>query len=113
VGRGESQSFCLLIPDHDDAAENERLNAMTETNDGFILAERDLQIRGPGDFLGTRQAGYANLRMASLMDIHLIEKARKHAQDLFARDADLRLPENQLLSEALDRFWGGGKGDIS
>jgi hypothetical protein len=51
--------------------------------------------------------------MASLTDIHLIEKARKHAQDLFVRDADLRMPENQLLSEALDRFWGGGKGDIS
>jgi ATP-dependent DNA helicase RecG len=113
VGRGDAQAFCLLIPDHDDAAENERLNAMTETNDGFILAERDLQLRGPGDFLGTRQAGYANLKMASLTDIHLIEKARKHAQDLFSRDADLSQPENQLLSEALERFWGGGKGDIS
>ena len=113
VGRGDSQSFCLLIPDHEDAVENERLNAMTETNDGFILAERDLQLRGPGDFLGTRQAGYANLRMASLTDVHLIEKARSQAQELFARDADLRLPEDQLLSEALERFWGGGKGDIS
>jgi ATP-dependent DNA helicase RecG len=113
VGRGDSQSYCLLIPEHEDAVENERLNAMTETNDGFILAERDLQLRGPGDFLGTRQAGYANLRMASLTDIHIIEKARTQAQSLFARDADLRLPENQLLSEALERFWGGGKGDIS
>jgi ATP-dependent DNA helicase RecG len=113
VGRGEAQSFCLLIPDHDDATENERLAAMAETNDGFILAERDLQQRGPGDFLGTRQAGYANLRMASLTDVHLIEKARTYAQELFERDAGLSLPENQLLSEALARFWGGGKGDVS
>ncbi|HBG74058.1 MAG: ATP-dependent DNA helicase RecG [Chloroflexi bacterium GWB2_49_20] len=113
VGRGDAQAFCLLIPDHEDAAENERLAAMTRTNDGFILAETDLKLRGPGDFLGTRQAGYANLRMASLTDVQMIEKARKQAQELFERDADLSLPENQLLAEALGRFWGAGKGDIS
>ena len=52
VGRGEAQSYCLLIPDHEDAAENERLQAMAETNDGFMLAERDLQQRGPGRIPG-------------------------------------------------------------
>jgi ATP-dependent DNA helicase RecG len=113
VGRGESQSYCVLIPDNDDAAENERLAAMTRTNDGFILAETDLKLRGPGDFLGTRQAGYANLHMASLTDVKMIEKARTHASDLFEYDAELSLPENQLLAEALERFWGAGKGDIS
>ena len=113
VGRGDEQSFCLLIPDNDDAAENERLAAMTQTNDGFVLAETDLKLRGPGDFLGTRQAGYANLKMANITDVHLIEKARTHAQELFEIDADLSLPENQLLAEALGRFWGTGKGDIS
>jgi ATP-dependent DNA helicase RecG len=114
VGRSEAQSFCLLIPEHEDAAENERLKAMVETNDGFILAERDLQQRGPGEFLGTRQAGYATtLKMASLSDIKLIEKARTEAQALFARDPDLKDPENSLLAEALGRFWGSGKGDMS
>jgi ATP-dependent DNA helicase RecG len=114
VGRSEAQSYCLLIPDHEDAAENERLLAMQETNDGFVLAERDLQQRGPGEFLGTRQAGYAtSLKMASLSDIQLIEKARTQAQALFARDPELKDPENSLLSEALGRFWGGGKGDVS
>jgi ATP-dependent DNA helicase RecG len=113
VGRGDEQSYCLLIPDNDDAAENERLAAMTQTNDGFILAETDLKLRGPGDFLGTRQAGYANLRMANITDVYLIEKARTHAQELFETDAELSLPENQLLAEALGRFWGAGKGDIS
>jgi len=113
VGRGAAQSYCLLIPDHEDAAENERLQAMTETNDGFVLAERDLQQRGPGEFLGTRQAGYAaSLRMASLSDIQLIEEARQQAQALFERDPDLKAPENSLLAEALTRFWGG-KGDVS
>jgi ATP-dependent DNA helicase RecG len=114
VGRSEAQSYCLLIPDHEDAAENERLRAMEETNDGFVLAERDLQQRGPGEFLGTRQAGYAtSLKMASLSDIQLIEKARTQAQALFTRDPDLKDPENSLLAEALVRFWGGGKGDVS
>ena len=114
VGRAAAQSYCLLIPEHEDAAENERLQAMVETNDGFVLAERDLQQRGPGEFLGTRQAGYAtSLKMASLSDIQLIEKARAQAQALFARDPDLKNPENGLLAEALGRFWGGGKGDVS
>ena len=77
VGRGSEQSYCLLIPTHEDDAENERLQAMAESNDGFVLAERDLQQRGPGEFLGTRQSGYASgLRMASLTDVKLIEKAR-------------------------------------
>jgi ATP-dependent DNA helicase RecG len=114
VGRAGDQSYCLLIPDHEDAAENERLQAMAETNDGFILAERDLQQRGPGEFLGTRQAGYAtSLKMANLGDIQMIEIARQEAQALFARDPDLKDPENSLLAEALGRFWGGGKGDVS
>ncbi len=114
VGRGEAQSYCLLIPDHEDSAENERLQAMAETNDGFVLAERDLQQRGPGEFLGTRQAGYAtSLKMASLSDVPLIEKARDQAQSLFTRDPDLRDPEHGLLAEALTRFWSAGKGDVS
>ncbi|MBI5298288.1 MAG: ATP-dependent DNA helicase RecG [Chloroflexi bacterium] len=115
VGRGSAQSYCLLIPTHEDATENERLQAMAETNDGFVLAECDLQQRGPGEFLGTRQSGYASgLRMASLTDVALIEKARTQAQSLFERDADLSQPEHALLSEAFGRFWGlTGKGDVS
>ncbi len=113
VGRGSAQSYCLLVPAHEDAVENERLAAMAETNDGFVLAERDLEQRGPGEFLGTRQSGYAGLRMASLSDVRMIEKARLQAQLLFERDPDLQMPENQLLAEALQRFWGSGKGDVS
>jgi ATP-dependent DNA helicase RecG len=114
VGRGAEQSYCLLIPDHEDSLENERLQALAETNDGFVLAERDLAQRGPGEFLGTRQAGYATgLRMASLTDLHLIEKARLHAQQLFEEDADLQKPEHALLKEALVRYWGEGRGDLS
>jgi ATP-dependent DNA helicase RecG len=114
VGRGSDQSYCLLIPTHEDATENERLLAMAESNDGFVLAERDLQQRGPGEFLGTRQAGYTSgLRMASLTDVKLIEKARTQAQTLFEKDPDLNQPEHALLAEAFGRFWGEGKGDVS
>jgi ATP-dependent DNA helicase RecG len=107
VGRGGGESFCLLVPDQADAAENERLQAMVETNDGFKLAELDLKQRGPGEFLGTRQSGYATtLKMASLTDVTLIEKARGHAQKMFEIDAELKAPEHALLAEALNRFWG-------
>ncbi len=113
VGRGAAQSYCLLIPDHEDAVENERLQAMAETTDGFILADRDLQQRGPGEFLGTRQAGFSVLKMASITDIPLIEKARNQAQMLFEKDPNLELPEHKLLAEALGRFWGKSSGDVS
>ncbi len=114
VGRGADQSFCLLIPTREDATENERLQAMTQTNSGFELAELDLKTRGPGEFLGTRQAGFATtLKMASITDVKLIEKARDQAQLLFERDPYLEKPEHALLKEAFERFWGQGKGDVS
>ncbi len=114
VGRGSEQSYCLLIPTHEDATENERLQAMAQSNDGFVLAEIDLKQRGPGEFLGTRQSGYATgLRMASITDVALIEKARTQAQKLFNEDEDLQQPEHALLAESLQRFWGASKGDVS
>ncbi len=113
VGRGAEKSYCLLIPETPDAVENERLQVMVETNDGFVLAERDLEQRGPGQFLGTRQSGFSELQLASLTDVRLIEKARRQAQILFEEYPDLDQPEFQTLATALDQFWGDGKGDIS
>jgi ATP-dependent DNA helicase RecG len=87
---------------------------MSQTNDGFVLAEKDLEQRGPGEFIGTRQSGYAEqIKLASLMDVFLIEKARRHAQELFDVDPNLEKPEHQLLASALGRFWGDKKSDIS
>ncbi len=113
VGRGEHRSYCLLIPDADDEASAERLKAMEATGDGFRLAEMDLEQRGPGDFLGTRQSGFAELRMARLTDVRLIEKARREAQQLFQADPGLSAAEHQELRAAVDRFWSGEKGEIS
>ena len=113
VGRGSEKSYCLLIPDKDDEIENERLKVMAETNDGFILAEKDLEQRGPGQFLGTRQSGFAELQVASLTDIRLIEKARRRAQVLFDQDPELSQPKHSLLAEFLQRSWSNEVGDIS
>jgi ATP-dependent DNA helicase RecG len=113
VGRGSQKSYCLLVPQNSDDAENERLAAMVETNDGFILAEKDLAQRGPGEFLGTRQSGYAELQMANLMDIQLIEKARREAHAMIELDPELTNPAHEHLGEALDKFWDDGRGDIS
>ncbi len=115
VGRGDAQSYCFLIPDNDNAVENRRLQVMTETNDGFRLAEIDLQERGPGDFLGTRQAGALNLQVASLADIRLIKEARDIAEEILAEDPELINGENLTLKDALDVFWPqtDGAGDVS
>jgi ATP-dependent DNA helicase RecG len=113
VGRDDQQSYCLLIPDTDEDAENERLRAMESTVDGFELAEIDLDQRGPGDFLGTRQSGFAELRMAKLTDVKLIEMARREAKKIFALDPDLSKPEFSSLAQVVQQFWSGGRGEIS
>jgi ATP-dependent DNA helicase RecG len=113
VGRGQEKAFCLLIPQSAESVENERLQAMAESNDGFVLAEKDLEQRGAGDFLGTRQSGFSELKLASLTNVKLIEKARRQAQAVFEHDPELTAPENQGLVEFMDRFWDDGQGDIS
>jgi ATP-dependent DNA helicase RecG len=113
VGRGAEKAYCLLIPDTPDQVENERLQVMSETNDGFVLAEKDLEQRGPGEFLGTRQSGFSGLRLANLTDVRLIEAARRQAQAIFELDPNLSHPEHQLLAASMRRFWGTGQGDIS
>jgi ATP-dependent DNA helicase RecG len=102
-----------LIPETENSIENERLAAMEETSDGFVLAERDLEQRGPGDFLGTRQSGFAELRMANLTDIRLIEKARQQASAFFETDPDLSGPDYAALYARFLSFWGVGRGDVS
>lgn len=89
VGRGEHQSYCLLFASNDIAA-NSRLKTMEKTNDGFLLAEADLKIRGPGEFTGIKQSGIPDLAMTSLTDIELIKKARLEAKLLLKDDPTLK-----------------------
>ncbi|MBN1582071.1 MAG: ATP-dependent DNA helicase RecG, partial [Anaerolineae bacterium] len=112
VGRGEHASFCILIADTVTDVGEERLRAIEETQDGFKLAERDLEMRGPGDFFGTRQSGLPELKLASLGDTPLLELARREAQTIFAEDPTLSQPAHRLLAARVDAFWGG-EGDLS
>ncbi len=113
VGRGADKSYCLLIPDDDLKIENERLKVMGETTDGFVLAEQDLNQRGPGQFLGSRQSGFSEFQLASMTNIRLIEKARREARKLLAEDPNLEREDHKLLAHTLDQLWDTGQGDIS
>ncbi len=109
VGRGAEKSYCLLIPSvhySEDAAR--RLRVMVETNDGFRIAEADLEIRGPGDFLGTRQAGLPDLRVASLLkDIRILEEARYEAFEYVKITDQLSTIDAEPVKRELIRRWGG------
>lgn len=105
VGRGEHQSYCLLISEAATGDAEERLRALEKSNDGFMLAEKDLEIRGPGEFFGRRQSGLPELRMASLLDVKLLENARAEAQKLFAADPLLQDAEHELLRQRVAQFW--------
>lgn len=112
VGRSEYQSYCLLLSDSSTPESQERLRAIETTQDGFALAEKDLELRGPGEFFGTRQSGLPELTMAKLSDVRILEQARNEAQVLFSEDPDLTKPEHRLLARKLAEFWQG-KGDLS
>jgi len=112
VGRGEHQSYCLLLADKSGATSDERLRVIESTQDGFRLAEEDLKLRGPGEFFGTRQSGLPDLKVARLSDVQILEEARQIAQEIFARDPELNQPEHQLLAQRVQAFWKS-KGDLS
>jgi len=91
VGRGKHQSYCILISDNQNEETKQRLKVMTKTADGFKIAEEDLRLRGPGDFFGERQHGLPGLRIADIgCDTQLLKEAQQAAEDLLARDPDLR-----------------------
>ena len=104
VGRGADQSYCILMTKHNITKDTrQRLEIMTETTDGFRIAEADMQMRGPGDVEGTQQSGIAfNMRIANLAtDGQILSLARDCANDILNNDPDLQLPENRILLEQL------------
>ena len=103
VGRGAEQSYCILMTGnklgHDG---KERINVMVQTNDGFIISEKDMELRGPGDIEGTRQSGLLDLKLADIVaDRAILEAARASAEKILQEDPDLTLPENQPLQQFL------------
>lgn len=107
VGRGEYPSYCILISDATEGESVKRLHALETTHDGFALAQIDLELRGPGDFFGTRQSGLPPLQTAQLSDLRTLELARAAARKLFDVDPYLSQPEHSLLATQLAAFWRG------
>jgi ATP-dependent DNA helicase RecG len=103
VGRGEHKSTCLLFADSTSDIGDQRLQAIVDTNDGFKLAEIDLEIRGPGEFFGTRQSGDPELKLVNVRDRDLLDVARREAESVLA--ADPELAEHPLLAERASAFW--------
>lgn len=112
VGRGAHKSYCILISDSTSADAIERLTALEDTNDGFVLAEKDLELRGPGEFFGRRQSGMPELQMALLFDQELLQSARDEAINLVEQDADLAGDGLEPLRDRVLQFWRDA-GDVS
>jgi len=102
VGRSDFQSYCFLFTNAPGIITNRRLRALISCENGFELAEKDLAIRGPGDFLGSRQWGIPDLTMASLTDVFSVEKARSEAKEILQEDPELK--KYPLLKKRLEEF---------
>ena len=106
VGRGGARSYCLLLADETGSDGEERLESMVASDDGFFLAEKDLELRGPGDFIGTRQSGLPEMQwLEGVFDTRLLDRARRAAETILAADAELTHPDHRRLSERFTKFW--------
>jgi len=102
VGRGEHQSYCILFSDSKSQVARERMKVMEQTTDGFVISEKDLELRGPGDFFGTRQHGIPDMKIANLYkDMDVLKQAQEAALKLIENDRGLKLPQNQMLCQAI------------
>ena len=112
VGRGAAKSYCLLVTGSTGAewgpVARERLKVMEDTTDGFLIAEKDLELRGPGEFLGTRQSGLPDFAVAELArDQAILGEAREEAFALVQADPELKQPANRVLARYLRERWKG------
>ena len=106
VGRGQHQSWCVLVSDNRSPDTRARLKVLTQTNDGFRIAEEDLKLRGPGDFFGARQHGLPALRVADLeTDTRVLKEAQEAAAEVLSTDPDLTAPEHRPLLERVRRLF--------
>jgi ATP-dependent DNA helicase RecG len=114
VGRSGYQSYCILFNDSKSELARERMKVMTETIDGFVISEKDLELRGPGDFFGTRQHGIPELKIANLYkDMEVLKKAQEAAEILIRDDRLLEAEENRLLGQAVSEKFSGVMNTIS
>ena len=107
VGRGGSQSYCILVSSHKLTNEGRmRLEAMVNTNDGFEISEIDLRLRGPGDLQGTQQSGILELKVADLSkDEQIVKSAREHARNLLEKDPNLQQPGHRIVANRMKELF--------
>ncbi len=114
VGRGEHQSYCVLFNESRSEIARERMKVMEKTSDGFVISEKDLELRGPGDFFGTRQHGIPELKIANLYkDMEILKRAQEAALRLTKEDKLLNSPDNRLLKAAVKERFAGTAGAVS
>ena len=104
VGRGEYQSYCILKYEGNGKVVQERMKIMTSTNDGFIISEKDLELRGSGEFFGTKQHGLPEFKIANLFeDIEMLKMIQSLAIRIIEKDEKLEKPENKLLNKMVEK----------
>lgn len=114
VGRGSYQSYCILVSDAKSKVSKQRLETMVKFSDGFELSEKDLEIRGPGDFFGTRQHGLPEMKIANLYkDIEILKLVQKASEKLFIEDSELLKFDNKKLKEKIDKFFESFENSIA
>ncbi|MGE5328731.1 MAG: ATP-dependent DNA helicase RecG [Deltaproteobacteria bacterium] len=114
VGRGESQSYCILMTESDSKIVRERMKVMQNTNDGFEISEKDLELRGPGEFFGTRQHGIPDLRIANLFkDIDMLKLAQESAKHILEEDKNLSRSEHILIKQKVMKKFSQRADEIS
>lgn len=114
VGRGSDKSYCVLVSDSKSNKSKERLNTMVKYSDGFILSEKDLEIRGTGDFFGTRQHGIPDMKIANLYkDIEILKQVQKSSINLYKKDPLLTSNVNKLLKEKISQFFNNMDNTVS
>ncbi len=107
VGRGEKQAYNILLSDNPSKTTMERLKVMVKTNDGFKISEKDLELRGPGDFFGTAQSGFVDMRIANfLTDVKTLNIVMEEAKDILSKDPHLEKEENKLLRDNVRKIFG-------